>query len=124
MKITLVSDDTIRLEGPPGALTIEAERSDQTYSPFQMLASGLASCTYSVLGSWANTAKLPFDDLTIEVQWSFMEKPHRIGEMVLSFNWPSLPAERTEAARRAAALCPIHHTLKTPPTMLIERKEG
>ena len=122
MKITLLSEDSIRLEGPPGALTIEAERADQTFSPFQMLASGLASCTYSVLASWANTAKLSYDDLSIDVEWTFVEGPHRIGEITLSFDWKSLPHERTEAAKRAAALCPIHHTFKIPPALNIGRK--
>lgn len=122
MKITLLSEESIRLEGPPGPITIEAERAEQVYSPFQMLASGLASCTYSVLASWANTAKLAYDDLTIDVTWSFVDQPHRIGAVSLSFDWPTLPPERTEAAKRAAALCPIHHTLKISPTVGIERK--
>lgn len=122
MKIILLSEESIRLEGPPGPLTIEAERAEQMYSPFQMLASGLASCTYSVLASWANTAKLDYHDLTIDVTWSFAEHPHRIGAVTLSFHWPTLSVERTEAAKRAAALCPIHHTLKISPSMNIERK--
>jgi uncharacterized OsmC-like protein len=121
VKITILGDDAILLEGPPGALSIEAESADIIYSPFHMLASGLASCTYGVLSSWANTAKLNFLDLKIEVRWSFAEKPHRVGAMTLSFDWKSLPPERTEAAKRAAALCPIHHTLKLPTEVTIER---
>lgn len=122
MKITILGDDAILLEGPPGSLTIEADSAEVIYSPFHMLASGLATCTYGVLSSWANTAKLGFDDLKIEVRWSFAEKPHRVGDITLHFDWPSLPTERTEAAKRAAALCPIHHTLKVPTEVLIDRK--
>ncbi|MGI8509221.1 MAG: OsmC family protein [Gemmatimonadaceae bacterium] len=29
--------------------------------------------------------------------------------------WPSLPPERLESAKRAAALCPVHQTLLRPP---------
>ena len=45
MKITLLSEDSIRLEPIPGPMTIEAPSAEQSYSPFHMLASGLAYCT-------------------------------------------------------------------------------
>ena len=111
MKITLLSEDAIRYEAAPGPLTIEAESAEQQYSPFHMLGSSLAVCTFSILASWASHAEIPFDDLVIDVSWTFVEKPHRIGEMKLSFAWKSLPAARLAAAQRAAALCPIHATL-------------
>ena len=71
MKILLLSDDAIRLEPIPGALTIEAASPEMSYSPFHMLASGLATCTVSVLHSWATHAKIPVADLTLEVRWRF-----------------------------------------------------
>ena len=120
VKITLLSEESIRLEGAGGPLTIEAESGEQTYSPFHMLASGLAVCTYSILASWATNAKMQVDDLAIEVGWSFAEKPHRVGDIRLTFEWPSLPADRAETAKRVAALCPIHATLHHPPTISIE----
>jgi uncharacterized OsmC-like protein len=120
MKITLLSEESIRLEGAGGPLTIEAESADQVYSPFHMLASGLAVCTYSILASWATNAKLNPGDLVIEVSWSFAEKPHRVGDIRLTFDWPSLPSERTETAKRVAALCPIHATFHHSPTVAIE----
>ena len=111
VKITLVSEDAIRYEAAPGPLTIEAQSADQQYSPFHMLGSSLAVCTFSVLASWATHANIPFEDLVIDVAWTFAEKPHRVGEVRLSFAWKSLPATRVEAAKRAAALCPVHATL-------------
>ena len=68
MKITLLADDAIRLEPVPGPMTIEAASADMTYSPFHMLASSLATCTFSVMESWATHAKIPLDDLVIEVR--------------------------------------------------------
>ena len=120
MKITLLSEESIRLEGAGGPLTIEAESVEQIYSPFHMLASGLAVCTHSILASWANNAKLNADDLSIEVGWSFAEKPHRVGDIRLTFDWPSLPGERMETAKRVAALCPIHATFHHAPNVVIE----
>jgi uncharacterized OsmC-like protein len=121
VKITLLSDDAIRLEPTDGPLTIEAETAERSYSPFHMLASALATCTLSVLYSWASHAGLGIDDLVIEVSWTFAEQPHRVGEVRLTFTWPSLPENRRAAAKRAAALCTVHTTLHHPPAITIEQ---
>jgi uncharacterized OsmC-like protein len=111
MKITLLADDAIRLDPVPGPLTIEAETAEVQYSPFHMLASGLVTCTFSVLASWATHAKLSIDDLTLEVHWQFAEDPHRVSSLAVIFDWPSLPANRLSAARRVAEMCTVHATL-------------
>jgi uncharacterized OsmC-like protein len=120
VKITLLSEDAIRLTPQPGPLTIEAQSAEQTYSPFHMLGSGLATCTFSVMHSWATHADLRADDLTIEVRWRFSEDPHRVAEISLIFDWPSLPERRIAAAKRVAEMCTIHATLKHPPRVTIE----
>lgn len=115
MKIMLLSEDRLRVQGGAGPLSVEAESAEMTYSPGHMLASSLAVCTYSILQSWATNADIPAADLAVEVGFEYVEKPHRIGKMEVALDWPSLPAERREAAGRAAGLCPIHRTLHAPP---------
>jgi uncharacterized OsmC-like protein len=115
LKIMLLSEDRLRVQGGAGPLSVEADSAEMTYSPGHMLASSLAVCTYSILQSWATNADLPAADLAVEVGFEYVEKPHRIGKMEVALDWPSLPAERREAARRAAGLCPIHRTLHAPP---------
>ncbi len=115
MKILLLSEDRLRVQGGAGPLSVEADSAEMTYSPGHMVASGLAVCTYSVLQSWATNAGIPADDLAVEVGFGYVEKPHRIGTMEVALDWPSLPAERREAAKRAAGVCPIHRTLHSPP---------
>jgi uncharacterized OsmC-like protein len=117
MKITLIAEDGIRLEPIPGPMTIEAESEDQLYSPFHMLASGLAFCTFSVLASWASNAKLETSDIAIEVRWDFVEDPHRVGTIDMKIDWPSLPSQRQGAAARVAELCAIHGTLTHSPVV-------
>jgi uncharacterized OsmC-like protein len=124
MKIILLSDDAIRLEPIPGPMTIEALSTEQSYSPFHMLASGLATCTFSVMHAWATHAGLDIDDLAVEVHWTFAEDPHRVDTMNVTFEWPSLPAKRHAAARRVAEMCTIHATLLHPPTITVELSEG
>lgn len=121
MKITLTSEDSILLEPLPGPLTIEAANADMQYSPFHMLASALATCTFSVLHSWASNAGIGWEDLSIAVTWTFAEKPHRVGSMDVELQWPSLPAERTTVALRASQLCAVHATLSHSPGIRITR---
>jgi uncharacterized OsmC-like protein len=70
--------------------------------------------------SWATHAKIPLDDLVIDVRWKFGDEPHRVSDMSVTFDWKSLPANRIAAARRVAELCTIHATLHHPPHVTIE----
>jgi uncharacterized OsmC-like protein len=111
MKITLTGDESLRLQPTPGALTIEAPSRERSYSPFHMLGSALASCTFSVLQSWASNKNLGVDDLSVDVSWKFMEGQHRVESMRVKLDWPSLSAELWPRAIRAAHLCGIHQSL-------------
>ena len=119
MKIILTSEYSIRLEPEPGPMTIEALEPDQQYSPFHMLASSLAYCTWSVMYAWANNTKQPADDIAIDVSWKFSDdEPHRVSEMLMTWEWPSLPDKRRRAVDRVAEMCTIHATLHHPPTVV------
>jgi uncharacterized OsmC-like protein len=120
MKITLLAEDRLVMDAKAGPLSVEAESAEIQYSPFHMLASGLASCTLSVLAAWGSHAGIDPDDLEVEVGWSFAEDPHRVGRMELLLRWPSLPAARHAAAVRAAGLCTIKKTLEHPPEVAVE----
>lgn len=119
MKITLLTDDSIRLEPTTGPMTIEAPHVEQQYSPFHMMASGLAFCTFSVMHAWAEHAKLDATDLTLEISWEFADDPHRVGSYSVRFKWPSLPEKRLDAAVRVAEMCAVHATLQHPPQISI-----
>lgn len=125
MKFTLLSDESLRLEPTEGPMTIEAIEPGQQYSPFHMLASSLAYCTFSVMYSWATHTKQDADDLVIEVRWKFSDdEPKRVSEIHLTYDWPSLPARKREAAKRVAAMCTIHATLHQPPLVTTEPVGG
>ena len=120
MKLTLLSEESIRLEPIPGPMTIEAPSADRSYSPFHMMGGGLAYCTFSVMYAWAENAGLSADDLSIDVSWTFAEDPYRVGSFAIRFTWPSLPAKRLQAAKRVAEMCTIHATFHHPPTITID----
>src|SRR5690606_31737536 len=117
MKITLLDDDSIRLEPTPGALTIEALSPDQSYSPFHMLGSSLATCTFSVLHSWARHARLDPDGLAIEVSWTFGEDPPPGAGVRMHIDRPKLPAGGVKASKRVTEVCPIRDTLLPNPPL-------
>jgi putative redox protein len=119
MKIILTSAESLRLDPAPGPLTIEARSAELGYSPFHMLGSSLATCTFSVLQSWATHKNLGADDLRIDVSWSFAEAPHRVGSMQMSIEWPSLASDMWPRALRVANLCGVHNTLTHPPEISI-----
>jgi uncharacterized OsmC-like protein len=119
VKITLLSETAVRLEPVAGPMTIEAMSAEQTYSPFHMMGSGLAYCTWSVMYAWAENARLEATDLVIDVAWEFADDPYRVGKYDVRFTWPSLPEKRLEAARRVAEMCTVHATLRHPPTITI-----
>lgn len=120
MKILLLSEERIRLEGGFGPLTIESDHADAQYSPFHMLASSLGTCVLSVLASWAEHAHIDASTLAVEIAWRFADAPHRVGDIDMKIIWPSLPPERRNAAERAAHLCAIHNTLSHPPVIRTE----
>jgi uncharacterized OsmC-like protein len=123
VKILLVAEDRIRVEGGAGPMSVEADSAETTYSPGHMVASGLAVCTLSVLHSWAANARIVADDLALEVAWAYVEDPHRIGEWTVTVDWPSLPPARHAAAERAASLCSIKKSLETPPRIQTTLKQ-
>jgi uncharacterized OsmC-like protein len=120
VKLTLLTEDSIRLEPIPGPMTIEAPTADRSYSPFHMVAGGLAYCTFSVMYAWAENVKLSADDLIVDVAWTFADDPHRVAQYEIQFTWPSLPAKRLAAAKRVAELCTIHATFMHPPRISID----
>ena len=110
MRLILESEQRIRLTTDDEGFAIEAAGGD--LSPFHFLAASLASCTHSVLVTWAAHADLDIAGLEITVEWEFGGDPFQVSVMAMALVWPALPPERREAARRAAVQCTVHATLE------------
>lgn len=110
MEIHLNTEDSIRLVDAGDGFTFESGGA-ASLSPFHLLAASLATCTYAVLQSYGQNARIPLDGIAIDVSWEFGSEPYRVTAMDMVLHWPALPEERQEAARRAAAQCTVHHTL-------------
>ncbi len=114
----VVSDETEIVVEPAGALEIE-EEGGAHFGPLHMLAASLATCTVAVLASWSDAVGLPLQGLRIRLAWDYVESPYRVGEYRMAIEWPSLPEERLERARRVAEACTVHHTFTHPPRIEI-----
>jgi uncharacterized OsmC-like protein len=119
MKITVTSEQSIRVEPTAEELTIESPTPDLHYSPFHMLGSALGGCTMFVLQSWASHKGVPAGDARVDVSWTFVHGEHRVGAMKVKLEWPSLSAELWPRAIRAASLCGVHNTLTHPPEITV-----
>lgn len=117
MRIILEGERRIRLQVSGAGLDIESVDPAVQFSPLHMLAGSLATCTLSVLAAWAQSARLPLDDLEIELAWEYVPDPYRVGNYEMMIRWPSLPEARRTAALRAARHCTVEHTLTHPPTI-------
>lgn len=111
MEIHLSTDESIRLTAAGEGLAFEPGEA-ASLSPFHLLAASLATCTHAVLHSYGHTAGIALDHLAIDVTWEFGGAPYHVSRMRMTIDWPALPPERREAARRAAAQCTVHHTLE------------
>ena len=110
MEIHLATDDSIRLTDTDPAFAFEPGEAE-SLSPFHLLAASLATCTYAVLRSYGQQAKIPLEGIVIDVAWTLGGDPFRVTAMEMVLRWPALPPARREAAQRAAAHCTIHRTL-------------
>jgi uncharacterized OsmC-like protein len=119
MRIFLTGDTQILVQPTGAELEIESATPDVAFSPLHMLAASLATCTLSVIYSWALQAGLQIDDLEIGLIWEYVEDPYRVGSYDMSIRWPSLPAERRQAAQRVAEHCTVEHTLRVPPEISV-----
>ena len=119
MRILLLGEDGVSVEQWPGPLTVEASRPEEVYSPFHMMGSALGVCTLSVLQSWAAAARLDARRLAVQVHWTFVERPHRIGAYDVHVDWPDIDARRKAAVERVAAMCAVKTTLAMPPDISV-----
>ncbi|MFO0571594.1 MAG: hypothetical protein U0263_38555 [Polyangiaceae bacterium] len=104
----------------PG-LRLEGDAAGEGFGALQMLAGSLLLCSAAVLDTYAkNVLEVGVRGLRLSVRFALVSRPRRIGTLVLSVEWPELPENRVEAARRALETCTVHRTLEVPPEMRLE----
>ena len=89
-------------------------------SPAELLAGSLGACIAVMVQGYCQ--RHGYDgDVGVSLTTELADKPKRVGRIVVDVELPqSVPEDRKEAIKRVAERCPIHETLKSPPSLDID----
>ncbi|HVY12882.1 MAG TPA: OsmC family protein [Alphaproteobacteria bacterium] len=81
----------------------------ESFSPTDLVATGLGSCMATLMGIWANRHGVDLTGMRVEViKEMSKDTPRRIARLATEI-W--VPVAKNEALERAALTCPVHHSL-------------
>lgn len=84
----------------------------QAFSPTDTVATGLASCMFSVMGIKAKNLELNLENATAEVTKYMEAEPRRISRIDVKFNMPSNISDKNrKILEHTARTCPVHFSL-------------
>ena len=84
----------------------------QAFSPTDTVATGLASCMFSVMGIKAMGLELDLENSTAEVIKHMAADPRRISRIDVKFNLPSIISDKhRKILEHTARTCPVHYSL-------------
>ncbi|WP_303906174.1 OsmC family protein [Thiohalomonas denitrificans] len=96
---------------------VDMQDPEAQFSALQLFATSLGLCTFSVLAAYGAHLAVDPAGIRIRLRWQYSEHPMRVSDIDMGIIWPDLPADRLEAAERAAEHCTLHHTLAQPPAI-------
>ena len=119
--ITAVYDGQLRCtatHGPSGTtLSTDAPKDNhglgQSFSPTDLVATALATCTITVMGILARREGIPLEGARVTVLKSMVNTPiRRIASLPVTIEVPGkLTAEQRQKLEAAARTCPVHASL-------------
>jgi uncharacterized OsmC-like protein len=85
----------------------------EAFSPTDLLATSLGSCAMTIIGIAAQTHGFNVDGTRIRITKIMAEKPRRVGEVVVEFDFPKNDFSDQEKAiiENAARTCPVAKSL-------------
>jgi putative redox protein len=92
---------------------------DTAPTPTEIFVAGLAACTAFYAERFLRRHRLSTEGLSVRCNYSWVEKPHRVGAIELVVDAPGLTAERKEAFERVVQHCTVHTTLEYQPAIAL-----
>lgn len=98
-------------------ITTDAPKDNQgkgeTFSPTDLVAAALATCIGTIIGILGKRKGWDFKGMRIEVEKIMINEPfRRIGRLPVQVWMPiNLSQEERKMIEKAAAACPVHHSL-------------
>jgi putative redox protein len=88
-------------------------------SPVEIFVGSLASCVAYFIGRYCARHNLAAEGLTVDVDWSMAERPHRVGEIRLQVHGLAVPAHHREQLLKVAHGCTVHQSLLHAPKITV-----
>jgi uncharacterized OsmC-like protein len=98
---------------------VEDGGDDSGPTPTELFLAGLAGCVAFYGARFLRRHGLATEGLVVTCNYTWAANPHRIGEIDLSVEAPTLTPERREAFSRVIEHCTVHNTLRQPPEVRI-----
>lgn len=105
--------------GPSGAELITAAPIDNqgdgsSFSPTDLVASGLAACMLTLIAIVADRSNIDISGTHVEIEKNMISDPRRIGSLPATIYLPQRlsPEERTKL-ENAALTCPVHKSIRS-----------
>jgi putative redox protein len=84
----------------------------ESFSPTDLVATGLASCMMTIMGIAARQLKIDLTGMTASVTKDMTPPPRRIARLAVNIHVPAkLTDEQKTRLREAAMTCPVHKSL-------------
>ena len=98
---------------------VEDGGEDTAPTPTELFVAGLAGCVAYYAERFLRRHGLGTDGLSVSCAYGWAENPHRIGELDVTVDAPSLTEGKREAFGRVIEHCTLHSTLRQPPEVHI-----
>ena len=90
-------------------------------APVELLTAALGACMAMHIAKYCQTAKLPHEGFTIDLDSQLAQDPLRVGSVTIDITMPpGIPDKRKDAVKRAALHCTVRNTLKESTTVDVE----
>ncbi|MEM7672918.1 MAG: OsmC family protein [Verrucomicrobiota bacterium] len=102
------SKNTLSTDAP-----VDNKGRGETFSPTDLVATGLATCMATIMGQQADTLGIDISGMEIDVDKIMStERPRRIVALPVRIQMPIAYDEKTaKMMERAAHTCPVHHSI-------------
>lgn len=106
------------VHGPSGTVLhtdapVDNHGKGESFSPTDLAATALTACMATIMGIQARTLGIELKGMRLSIEKHMTtQPPRRIARLVLVITPPAgVPAEARPKLERAAAACPVHHSL-------------
>lgn len=84
----------------------------ELFSPTDLLATALGSCTLTIMGIVAERNKIDMNGVYVDVEKHMADAPRRVGKLVLNFHLKkSYSGDERKKLENAAKTCPVKQSL-------------